>query len=1049
MNKRFTYNLQIIFLAVISLSFGLMLNSVLKNKEHKRIDLSKGSITSLNRRSIDTLFNLQSPVKISYYTSERKRMPTAMKNLEDDIRAILRQMSQHGRQNLTYEVVYPEDTPQVARGLGRFGISSFQFKTIKKDEYSVNTIWSSILIEYKGQSRGILYITRDHLPHLENKIITHIRQIETGYKPFIALSSAAGTHNELKKLVASLDCGEVKDFTFTEKDGIPIDADMAFICGPENLTKENVENIKNFLKDGKDVFITFSNYGIMENPSGFEFVQGKTGLEEYLFDIGVKIEQQILLEETSYQGRQYLISIPTNQLNMDGFRMQRCGTMFLPFSSPLTVDMVKLRKNGFTCDTLIFSSKNSWSIPFPEKQNELKELVQSGFVRSKTQNAEVKNIGIVLTSDKAWEGRLFLYSCGNLFSDVAGGYGANQLYLKIIFMTFVQGNNKLTSIRQSREIKPAIPQLDAYQRLLWRFVVMFLVPLFMFIMLMFKIIKYHNFNFKIKKFDIRIISVCILAVIMVFSLTLFAKSFGDISFDLTKNKTNSLNPATMEWIKNLQFDAKVIYFTSPASDMPINSKKMVKEVFEKLKSISKTSSGRLKFYLNLVPSGAESDSKLKTNLDKYGIKPFKMKMIENDRYIEKMVYSGLVFENKDNFEAVPSLTLQNSERLEFITVTALKRLDEQKKPTIALMADLPHVTAGEFWELQQLEVAYQPRSEDVYSKLLEILRNEGYEVKIYDSQADIECKEDILIYIQPWVVTEKMKKAINEFLLSGKNVLVACQHYKMQTRKYSGRAYELAYWPQNQFSRINELLNPYGIELIEEIFLDQSKAPIDTREQIRWGAYKKYDKRSPDAQPFIIRAIPENYNSESAITKGLSDILFIWGNRWHTIKDKFPKTLKWDPLISSTQDCWPLNWKGGFLTEDLLVGGNYLDVKEPLCVMVEGFFPNLYGLGKNNDSKKTAKLLLIGTSKILENEQLDMTKYDHEKFILNAVADLTYGTALAEIQSSGTSIFEGLPFISPSQKMLWRFIVLALVPILFLILAIVIKIRRQSHKIVF
>jgi hypothetical protein len=410
-----------------------------------------------------------------------------------------------------------------------------------------------------------------------------------------------------------------------------------------------------------------------------------------------------------------------------------------------------------------------------------------------------------------------------------------------------------------------------------------------------------------------------------------------------------------------------------------------------------------------------------------------------------MVYSGLVFEKNDGtHEVEPILTRTNVARLEFVVVSSIKRLLEKKHPSIALVADLPHLSAGEFWELQQLEVKSSPRSEDVYSRFIDLLRNEGYKVTLYDSKEHNTFSEDILMYLQPWVISDDMKKEFNRFLCSGKNVIVGIQHYYMQTRKYSGRAYSVSYWPQPQFSRIDELLAPYGIELVREVLFDQSKAPMDTREQIRWGAYKRWEKRSPDAQPFIIRAIPANYDKQSPITAQLSDILFIWGNRWRMIKDTFPSTLTWRTLISSTEDSWSLDWQGGFLEEDILHRGDYFDKKQPLCVLIEGSFPHLYNL---TGAVKPGKLLLIGSSKLFDNEQLDTTRYDNEKFILNAVADLAYGSSLARIQASGQGEVKGFGFVPPGRKIMWRCAVIGMVPFLLVMYGINRQRKRRSRRV--
>ena len=1024
MSRRSSLDLRIAALLLAAFLSGSGLHFLFRHAHRTVIDLSKGSIATLDGETKKTLASLQAPIKLTYFTSEKKRMPTAMRRMEPALRSLLREMKRYGGQHYTYEVVYPEDVPQVARGLGRFGLTSFQYKTILKDEYSVDTIWSGIMLEYKGQTRTIPYLTPSHLPNLEGTIITHIRNIDTDYKPFVAVS-APKDYQGLRSMIASESASEARDFSFAQGEGLPPEADAAFIVQPQGLSAKDVNAIDLFLRSGKDIFISYSNYKILPAPGGYLVSAQETGLEEYLADKGVLLNQALLCEQNSRDGIPFLAVVQSAQVVTTGMRLLRSGEMTAPLASPITFDMVKMKKNGIASDTLIFSSVDAWSVPFSEGEQ---FISRDGLLRGGQKASRAATLAAVVFSDKPWEGKLYLYASGSLFSDSAGS--ANQLYLKNIFMSFLRPE-KMNSISMEDEAKRSLPPLSSPVRAFWRFTVIFLIPAAGLFLLIFNVSRFHKIPVAARMATLLVAGgffAGTIAIVLLVSLFRFAASW---SHDFTAGSVNSISPLTFDRLRAMDKRVTLRYFVSPSADMPVSLKNTVSAVTEKLHAMERASGGRLSVAVETVREQQLADTGFKKRLERFRIEPFKIRLIEHDRYVEKMAYSGLVFEEEDGrFETVPHLTQQNADRIEFVVVSAIKRLREQKKPTIAFVADLPHLTAGEFWELQQLEVQIQPKSEDVYAQLLSILHNDGYDVRLYNSKDKNAFSEDLLLYLQPWTVSDGMKKEFNRFLRSGKNVLLAVQHFKMQARKYSGRAYEIAYWPQPQFSRVNELLEPYGIELAREVFFDQSKAPMDTKEQLRWGAYKRYEKRAPDAQPFIIRAIAPNFDAKSPITSRLSDILFIWGNRWQRSKSAFPDTLAWRPLISSTEDCWALDWKGGFLSEDILHQGAYFDVKQPLVVMAEGVFPPL-APGADNDAKPS-KLLLIGSSKLFENEQLDSLGYDHEKFILNAVADLAYGSELARIQASGKAQAKGIPFIEPSRKLLWRSAVIGLAPLFFL-----------------
>jgi hypothetical protein len=111
----------------------------------------------------------------------------------------------------------------------------------------------------------------------------------------------------------------------------------------------------------------------------------------------------------------------------------------------------------------------------------------------------------------------------------------------------------------------------------------------------------------------------------------------------------------------------------------------------------------------------------------------------------------------------------------------------------------------------------------------------------------------------------------------------------------------------------------------------------------------------------------------------------------------------------------------------------------PLAVMVEGKFP---ALGDGEPADKTGRLLLIGSSKIFANDQIDNARYDDEKFILNSVADLVYGSEFAQAQSHGGSTVKGFGFVPPGKKLLWRAFAIAFAPFLFILYGLFRRLRN-------
>ena len=100
--------------------------------------------------------------------------------------------------------------------------------------------------------------------------------------------------------------------------------------------------------------------------------------------------------------------------------------------------------------------------------------------------------------------------------------------------------------------------------------------------------------------------------------------------------------------------------------------------------------------------------------------------------------------------------------------------------------------------------------------------------------------------------------------------------FQIIPRRYSGRGFDLIFWPRPYFTRIQNFLDPYGIELKKEVLLDENYGAIDVKGQIRWGT-KKYEEMNIISEPFLIKALAENFDKNSCITANLSkSVFFVW-----------------------------------------------------------------------------------------------------------------------------------------------------------------------------
>ncbi|MGB1719146.1 MAG: hypothetical protein ACPHO6_13355, partial [Candidatus Latescibacterota bacterium] len=86
----------------------------------------------------------------------------------------------------------------------------------------------------------------------------------------------------------------------------------------------------------------------------------------------------------------------------------------------------------------------------------------------------------------------------------------------------------------------------------------------------------------------------------------------------------------------------------------------------------------------------------------------------------------------------------------------------------------------------------------------------------------------------------------------------------------------------------------------------------------------------------------------------------------------------------------------------------------------------------------------VGSSEMFKNEYLYAAGFQHDQFLLNAVAHMAYGEALAELQAR-RPVSRGFAFQSPQAKSAWRAVSIGLAPLLFALYGAV-RLRRLRGR---
>ncbi len=252
--------------------------------------------------------------------------------------------------------------------------------------------------------------------------------------------------------------------------------------------------------------------------------------------------------------------------------------------------------------------------------------------------------------------------------------------------------------------------------------------------------------------------------ILVF-LNLVAGKLSFVKIDLTQEKIHELSPGTEKILKELDDVVSVKFFLSenlPPKLLPLKDKLGLL-----LEQFVEGSGGKMRL-VRLDPGSSEEAKK---EAERYQISPLQFSDIEQDEVKLTSAYFGLVITHRDRQEIIPVAT--EVENLEYLLAAALKKINREKVPTVAL--------ATGHGELDSTQTQYLDR----------FLR-QNYNLQRLDlSQAENPEKSDfeVLVFLGGEGFKEEDLKKIDRIGMAGKGMIFLNSQIKVDN-SLSGRRQE-------------------------------------------------------------------------------------------------------------------------------------------------------------------------------------------------------------------------------------------------------------------
>ncbi|NKB68775.1 MAG: hypothetical protein GKR89_17050 [Candidatus Latescibacteria bacterium] len=1015
-------------------------------------DVGGEAIGTLRPQTRVFLAELPGRLSITYFVSHQRHMPSDFKGIEGQVRQLLEALRRRAHHKIDIRVIDP--TVSGAAGLAYAAsrkASAFSVGRIVSDEQGEEKIWSSLVLAYQNHPEILIQgVGPAHLPHLEELIVQHLQALEEPPRPTFAVL-APPSFQLLGDFLGQY--GRVLRLDQEAGGPLPLEADVLFVMQPEQMLPARLRQLRQFVDSGRSLIVAGSAYAVQyrvesEAETSYQIRPMPPGWNQMLQSLGLRAVPDLLLDRNigplplyTREGIQRNVEAPFHlrvlpaYYNLKRFASPARGGLSFLGASPIEIETQRLAAAGWRAEIIGTTTEFARVLPLPEGAFTDADL-GGGLAVPK------QNLMVLLDRADPWAGQILVLASASSFQDGVinqSGY-AHQVFLRTLVRSWASPQ-VLVRNRVERPRPQALPSLDRASRLVWRALGVFLVPAGLVLAVLVGLVRRGGLvlppssGWLARRGGLALL-VAVGAVLA-----------GHIGWyaDWTATGHHTPDPLTRRTLAELTGDLAAELVIAPKAALPRPLKGVEAGIGDLLEHSD--------IVHHTVRPGHLSTDRLQ-GLQREGLVPFEVERVIDDSLTSQRVWSGLRLQRGDQVVTIGRLDERTAVDAEFLLVAALKRLDSGAAPHVAVISDLPRLSPAEALEDFHKKSLIPPGGVDVYGQLKGLLTAYGYRVShINPRQPHLPPQTDILLWLQPRRDSSRMTQLLSQHLAAGGRALVAMQHFNIQQRQYRGAGFETVYWPQPQFQDLDPYLRLVGVEQVREVLMDRTQSHLQLDTQINRTGRREYEAQQV-ALPFLIRAVGGNYAKSTDITSRLGDLQFIWGNRFAVDDSVLTAAgLRARTLISTSDRAWSFAWQGGWLPPEVLAPTQLLPGPQALALRLDGPFPRIE-LAEDEKGRqqfipdpvppraKEGTLVLVGCSEMFKNDYLYASGFAHDRLLLNAVAQLAYGTEMAALQARHPAP-RGFAFRSPQVKAYWRLFAVGAGPLAVLLVGVYCYAQRR------
>lgn len=1065
-----------------------------------QIELGRAHLLRLDDTTRQLLDGLDDRVFLTYYVSPRDEMPSHMRRLERDVTRFLAALSEAADGRVDYQIVDPTSDPDLEVFAGKRKVAPWRARHVARDSYSEQEVWSTLTIAYGPRAPAMIHgVSPEHVPRLQQLVVEHLQAMIDPPRPVIALAAPPGFTYLALKLSENADLLEI-DLGGDEP--LPDEADVLFWIEPREVSPQRLRELQRYLAAGKSVVVAGAplDLGLLEDASeptvefiatgfdaaGFWDAFGLRPVEGLVLD---GRNAPLILSETEQVPAPFRITCIATNHDFHTMAFEPNGTFLFLAPTPLAVDGARLAELGWSATVLASTSEQTWIQDVPDGPIAVAQLARENGLPATKQPLIVQ-----LTRNEPWSGQLIAMAGSTPFRDellMASGV-AHQRLLATLVDTLTD-EDRLVMGRADVQAAEPLPELPAGERVQWRLVCILAAPLFMALVGLARDLGAARRRLGAALAASLRAGRYVLPLVLGVALVGWLVGHTPGHVDLTAEGLNSVHPTTARYARELSADGPLqveLLFSAP----------------EKLPPALRPWPGRVAdLFAELERSGAdvrltrtwpdELDADARGALADEDIVPVSVTSTDEEVTTVRRVYLALRLSAGERSEVLRFSGAESFEALEFRVAFALHRLLTGERPHIVFASDVPRLSAAEAHQFFQTQGLISPQGKDVYSIARDLLEELDFRVSHVNPQLpEMPADEvDAILWLQPRRPATPFLAEVVDALYRGGDVIIAAQHFNVQSRQYRGTQFEFVYWPQPQSPDLELYWLPeFGVELVREPLFDRVATRVSLESQVNRTMRREFDVME-SVLPFNIRAVSSAFDPDSPITKGLGDQAFLWASFLRWDEQRLAEVgLRATPLMFTSPESWHFLWSGGWIPPEILAGpgadedavadagptGTAQDVpapeyagRLPLAALFEGRFPwprhefmrmpvkvgpdgqpmeseapPEYALPEPVDEHADGRLLLIGCSEPFKDARLTdplLAEFRGDQLLVNAVTAMALPEDLAAV-ASRRPVARGFGVVSDDVREGWRLRVLLLGPAALLVFALLRRLLRRS-----